>query len=79
MSVMLRLMHVPEDRERVLGPFPYVQATYDSLDQQDGEPIARFDCTDGRWVTLDQLKWTDWCVYATADEKEWAADRAKEV
>lgn len=47
-----------------LGPFEYVQATYDEINASpDGETrLAQF--VDGLWATPDGQKWSDFVVYA---------------
>ncbi len=51
--------------DRGLGPFEWVQLTYEELRAApDGDRIAFFDGVQGAWITADGARWSDIVISA---------------
>jgi hypothetical protein len=46
-----------------LGPFEYVQATYDALTASPDGSIILAEYSGGWWVTQDGQRWSDFVVF----------------
>lgn len=51
------------EQTATLGPFEYLQMTYETLRDQDGQIVAVFDTKQGDWQIAERrpLAGTDWC------------------
>lgn len=70
-KVFIRFEYGQEDRVgEDLGPFEYIQMTYDTLTAgPDGErEIA--DLRDGLWVTEDGRTWSDFVVHGGGSDAQ---------
>lgn len=62
MRVMLECLHIPEDRRRLLGPFSFVQLTYELVRVDEDNYIGHFDNITKLWNIEDDL-YTDLSIY----------------
>lgn len=61
--VNLEFIHVPDGRTKDVGPYPFVQVTYDEVRVgEDGEQFIAV-LVDGYWEYGGEL-WTDFCISA---------------
>lgn len=60
-QVFVRFENVHTDKMRMMGPYPFVQLTYETLRYgPDGDDLAYFDRHNGTWWMIDGLsEWTD--------------------
>jgi hypothetical protein len=59
--VEIEFIHAPTDRIMVIGPFPFVQFTYDCVrvGEDGGTTLATFRRVEGLWLDQSGLPWTD--------------------
>lgn len=63
--VKIRFECGSEDRMgEEIGPFDYVQATYDALNASPDSETRLADFVDGWWITPDGARWSDFVMFA---------------
>jgi hypothetical protein len=60
--IQIEFVNVPEDRVKVVGPFPWMQVTYEIVRVgEDGETEIAYRDETGYWI-YDNQEWTDFIV-----------------
>jgi hypothetical protein len=80
-KVTLELIHMPEDRQKIVGHFTFVQMTYNILRIPEGERTlpggnapGEIGHYDGTFWWVDGEPWTDVSIFATDDDRSIADD-----